>query len=1194
MANPSTNTLTYGHFGQAIYDLDNSSWSFARQPSHTGEIRQFTTWRTTIWPSKRFQEASETELRRSIYQSKQAATTLGQTETTLVPYLGKIHELSRTSAAVLSSLDMYDPAVGDLISFGTIAPEGRYKNPRRIVAVPTGECGNILRLTLLTKERYGWETNKSPYLEGEGITGTESGYAIWGVMAIQQICFSQTENKSMFLAVRSSAGTSLFRPTQRDRAAAPPRSAYYQLPASKIDPGPVSSISIHETGGTPHANVVFNPEYQRQLGIVDQCGNWSVWDIDRGERSGGYRLSCTCRSTIDVADSDAASEPVTTRDDGWARIMWVGDVNTILVCTRRNMEIFDIRGKSPTLLNCAEVLPKRSADWILDVKRHPTNKHNFFVLTSTQLVLMAVFCHNDVLGNANIEAGAIILLSWAHFRGTEDFTLQICVPAVTEEESIVFVSSRLNHLINVFRFAVSDNDTSLPLSSVDPVTLVIEDDLFSTKAGSRHIVSMHVQPLPFGEDDSSYNSGPGYKYQSCGLKFYRLTVVTSDLGVHDTLISAYDLGKEFTQPMEMLILPTNWHLVFRPRQEREAVTMTDVRDDFVEVDGLNAAFDPHLKKPFRPPRFRRGRNEGGESEMEDQSLMYRALSNLDKMDECNLGEDQDFSVLAQGIKGLLLVDAATVEGIPLGTMSEFGGMKTKVADVDEASSILQELLIHDSESSLLELRQLAPGLYLHSIDAHGQEPTISQLYDNILQHYIAPLPATISNRLRQKKEWCARRIATDVILADIRVRLKQPNQSSEEFAGSQLVNSSQPRNSQDSGAALSMRSSSKVKERGDSQNQPFSPSSVMWSQSSLPTPEPTPSIASGTAHPDHPSASTPLSRLSQHLQITKPLPTVPSNLNKVLMHWNMNSDPSTYDWDATTRAQEELFGTAEDQETVEDIESRESRQLKAKRKEERRAKRQKREQELFKRQAESQPTVLRSSPGPMFGLGFGYSSQTLSQSQSQAKRQGGAFGGKEFVQSQVEPGRHGGRPGKAKKKGRLLHYTIVKMSGFPTLQPAFIVRVDIDAPLGVGGQTGPALAIVPMVSGTVKSEPGFEPKLDAELHGVGYDYIHNDADGGHMRLDVRSQVKNSDGTIFAMYYKGTVALTAGVKAILGGSEDAKTTEFGDSFVTFSFETGDKKHKDLENGLYVAAGRFIFEKGKKVVVEYRVSKVGFGN
>lgn len=82
-----------------------------------------------------------------------------------------------------------------------------------------------------------------------------------------------------------------------------------------------------------------------------------------------------------------------------------------------------------------------------------------------------------------------------------------------------------------------------------------------------------------------------------------------------------------------------------------------------------------------------------------------------------------------------------------------------------------------------------------------------------------------------------------------------------------------------------------------------------------------------------------------------------------------------------------------------------------------------------------------------------------------------------------------------------------KMSGFPSLQPAFTVRVLIDPPMEVGAQHGSNLVVVPMVSGTVKSEPGFEPKLEAELHGVGYDYIHNDAAGEFMRLDVRSQVK---------------------------------------------------------------------------------------
>ncbi|EOA87007.1 uncharacterized protein SETTUDRAFT_163086 [Exserohilum turcica Et28A] len=166
------------------------------------------------------------------------------------------------------------------------------------------------------------------------------------------------------------------------------------------------------------------------------------------------------------------------------------------------------------------------------------------------------------------------------------------------------------------------------------------------------------------------------------------------------------------------------------------------------------------------------------------------------------------------------------------------------------------------------------------------------------------------------------------------------------------------------------------------------------------------------------------------------------------------------------------------------------------------------------------------------------------------------------------------------------------MSGFPSLQPAFTVQVAIDLPMQVGTQTGSQLAIIPMTSGTVKSEPGFEPKLDAELHGVGYDYIHNDADGANMRLDVRSQLKNHDGTLLAMYYKGHVKVTPGVAALLAHSPDATTTDFGDVFTNFSFETGNPAYAALQNGVYVAAGHFIKEiPGKQgLTVEYKVSKV----
>lgn len=89
---------------------------------------------------------------------------------------------------------------------------------------------------------------------------------------------------------------------------------------------------------------------------------------------------------------------------------------------------------------------------------------------------------------------------------------------------------------------------------------------------------------------------------------------------------------------------------------------------------------------------------------------------------------------------------------------------------------------------------------------------------------------------------------------------------------------------------------------------------------------------------------------------------------------------------------------------------------------------------------------------------------------------------------------------------------------------------------------------------------------------------------------ILTKSRTPDGAIIAMYYKGVVALTPGVKAVLGGGGDAKTTDFGDSFVTFSFETGSEKWKGLQDGIWVAAGRFVVENGK-TIVEYRVSKVG---
>jgi RNA polymerase I-specific transcription initiation factor RRN6 len=134
------------------------------------------------------------------------------------------------------------------------------------------------------------------------------------------------------------------------------------------------------------------------------------------------------------------------------------------------------------------------------------------------------------------------------------------------------------------------------------------------------------------------------------------------------------------------------------------------------------------------------------------------------------------------------------------------------------------------------------------------------------------------------------------------------------------------------------------------------------------------------------------------------------------MHWVPAADPTTYDWAATTRAVDEEFGITQESE---DLSQKEREKLK--RKAERLLKRQKRELNLERRNAESQPVLaLRSSPPPIVGLGM--SSQTQPARQSQADSQGFPPFGFGVVQSQVELGRHGGRPAikkKKKAKGRI-------------------------------------------------------------------------------------------------------------------------------------------------------------------------------
>jgi RNA polymerase I-specific transcription initiation factor RRN6 len=352
---------------------------------------------------------------------------------------------------------------------------------------------------------------------------------------------------------------------------------------------------------------------------------------------------------------------------------------------------------------------------------------------------------------------------------------------------------------------------------------------------------------------------------------------------------------------------------------------------------------------------------------------------------------------------------------------EFAGKRVEIPDVDEASASLQELLHVAGQDEAFEIRHIAAAHLLNL--GKDEQPTISGLYDSILETWIAPLPAEVSARVRKRKERLARRIAAEVMLAGTRVLHRE---SQTNVVERQLLSS------QDNGVLVPILSSQPLQSSPSkwTSSQPLSspPLSLPHTQSSLPLNTTSFSsrsqMSSQRSQFTNPVLTDPLARLSKHLQfreeVASTLP-VPENVNRVLAHWQPGADPRLYDWSATERA-----------ERVEEIDESSQKELeKAQKRKVRRERKQKRENELMQAQSSSQPFIVmpppafpRSSPGPLLGP-IGSSSQVPSQpfayvpSSSTGFQSQGGFG--PFVaQSQVEPGKFGGRPDKKKKKkGRI-------------------------------------------------------------------------------------------------------------------------------------------------------------------------------
>ncbi|RMX76322.1 hypothetical protein D0869_10825 [Hortaea werneckii] len=336
---------------------------------------------------------------------------------------------------------------------------------------------------------------------------------------IQQVCFAHIqEGTSAFLAVRLLTRLVIFRPILCDR---PSQSSS----GSNLDMNMIFELPISMTGAQSHADVAFNGWYNRQFGVVDQVGSWSVWEL-----SGRKRIKAKCIAAPTV----------------------------IAIANRAKVVLHEISSDS-------KVSPSKtfeieaSQQWILDLAAPLSYPNYLCLLTAQRLVIYIVRCDEDV----GLSATAILDLK--HFKNPEDTTLSLTTLG-ENGDLIVLLHSKTDPATLKFEFHVNDDDT---LTANSPSLVDFPN----------HHHGFYLSRIIRNQKETEDEDGSALQLEIPATEFYNSFALDHALCLRTQLLSTYSYSKSGHR-----VTPPTWkaHTVI-PSQ-----TLRDLREGAVTVGDIEA------------------------------------------------------------------------------------------------------------------------------------------------------------------------------------------------------------------------------------------------------------------------------------------------------------------------------------------------------------------------------------------------------------------------------------------------------------------------------------------------------------------------------------------------------------------------------------------------------------------------------
>ncbi|KAG5923841.1 hypothetical protein E4U42_004811 [Claviceps africana] len=496
----------------------------------------------------------------------------------------------------------------------------RYPTVSPMIAVVTGESGQKLRVVAARRTQWQWGDHQDALLHLSVLdTSQQENETVWigDGLPIVNVKFVTTwflSRRARLLLVQTQTSVTLLQPEIHPIPVpdhAKPGPDTFQ-PPSYIAPNQLITLRHRETGGNDISDVWFVPAPVGSLpriGVIDQCGYWSIWTLSGAWQVGMNTLRLSLYKCGHIHEGVLPSIPPlsaypaqrhgmlqlarTRPDDASDRAVKLeqdgeeaekSTKNHVLIWNAQKIVLLDL--ETEKFLPQLDIVrqSRLAPDWIIGVEPSPANDSHVFVLTARQIIWLDMALAQ---GTAKAVLRPTLLLACSHVGfGNEEYRISTC-PASEDDlnSTMVFIFSPKVSQLTVYWFSVAP-ETQLPQYHRHITSLSSEEN----ESAIDHAQLIKVCPAKLEAPWRSDEPGPGSEYVRHNVKFYQMTILGEDLSVRYCICTSLaDAAIPVTLPTLRVSRPrSREHKHFKRRWRK---LLKRLGGTFVVPDGMT---DEHM------------------------------------------------------------------------------------------------------------------------------------------------------------------------------------------------------------------------------------------------------------------------------------------------------------------------------------------------------------------------------------------------------------------------------------------------------------------------------------------------------------------------------------------------------------------------------------------------------------------------